>query len=602
MRHGPILAPQQAKETMSLTATLSQMFGDAFASQGLDSSYGAVVVSARPDLAQFQCNGSMAAAKTARKNPREVAQSVIDSLGDTTPFADLSLAGPGFINITLTDSYLAGYVDSLQEPSRFGTEVSDSKKIVVDYGGPNVAKELHVGHLRPAIIGESIKRTLKFLGNDVVSDVHLGDWGMPYGQLIAELEDRFPELPYFDESQTDGYPNESPVTIDDLQVMYPEASARAKADQEFAARARAAVVALQDGRPGYRALWQHMRNISIDAIKKVYDRLNVHFDLWHGESTINHRLQPMVKRLVEDGYAYESDGALVIDVMTDEDTKELPPFLLIKSDGASLYTTWDLATIEDRVEDLGAKELIYVVDVRQSLHFEQVFRAAYKTGIAPDGTVLDHSGNGTVNGPDGKPFKTRDGGLLRLRELIDMVVARAAERLEENEIATDFGDAEKADIAEKVGLAALKYGDLQNHRSSNYIFDVDRFTSFDGKTGPYLLYGAVRMQSVLRESGSRGLAAGPLIAPTVDQERNLMLQLARLPEVVARAAEHRAPNHIAEYAYELVADFSRFYEACHILREQDMERQASWLHLIELALAELTLLLDLLGIDVPERM
>ncbi len=587
---------------MSLTATLSQTFGDAFASQGLDRSFGLVVVSARPDLAQFQCNGAMAAAKDAHKNPREVAQSVIDSLEDTAPFAGLELAGPGFINITLTDSYLADYVQSLDAASRFGTVAQAAKKMVIDYGGPNVAKELHVGHLRPAIIGESIKRIFRFLGHDVIGDVHLGDWGMPYGQLIAELEERQPDLPYFDKSRIDQYPAVSPVSIEDLQVMYPEASARAKEDAEFAARARAAIVDLHKGRPGYLALWQHMRDVSIEAIRAVYERLNVEFDLWHGESTINHRLAPMVKRLSAAGYAIESDGALIIEVMTDQDTKEVPPFLLLKSDGASLYTTWDLATIEERIAEMDIAEMIYVVDVRQALHFEQVFRAAYKTGIAPKEVVLDHSGNGTVNGPDGKPFKTRDGGLLRLRELIDMVVERAAERLEENALATEFDAAEKSVIAEKVGVAALKYGDLQNHRSSNYTFDVDRFTSFDGKTGPYLLYGAVRMKSVLRESANRGLQAGAIVAPEQEQERNLMLQLARLPEVVERAAAHRAPNHIAEYAYELVADFSRFYEACHILREQDAARQSSWLHLVELTLEELTLLLDLLGIEVPERM
>ncbi len=585
---------------MSLAANLSEIFGDAFASQGLDRSFGLVVVSARPDLAQFQCNGAMPAAKRAGRNPRDVAEGVLGAIADRSPFADLGLAGPGFINITLTDEYLASYIDGLDP--RYGTRLQESKKTIVDYGGPNVAKELHVGHLRTAIIGESVKRVLRFLGHDVLGDVHLGDWGMPYGQLIAELEDRFPELPYFDETQTDGYPESSPVAIEDLQIMYPEAAVRAKNDEEFAARARAAVVELQAGRPGYRALWQHMRDVSIAAMEKVYDRLNVQFDLWYGESTINHRLQPMVKRLVEDGYAYESDGALVIEVMTDEDTKEIPPFLLLKSDGASLYTTWDLATIEDRVEDLGAEVVLYFVDVRQGLHFEQVYRAAYKTGIAPKEVVLEHPGNGTVNGPDGKPFRTRDGGLLTLRELIDMVVARAGERIEENALATEFDAEEKAQIAEMVGLAALKYGDLQNHRSSNYVFDVDRFTSFDGKTGPYLLYGAVRMKSILRETGSRSLTAGPIVAPDREQERNLMLQLARFPEVVERTAEHRAPNHIAEYAYELVAEFSRFYEACHILNEEDPARQASWIGLVETTLAELTALLDLLGIDVPERM
>ncbi|MDJ0925607.1 MAG: arginine--tRNA ligase [Acidimicrobiia bacterium] len=587
---------------MSLITTLADIVGDAFESQGFERAFGEIAVSARPDLAQFQCNGAMPAAKQAGKNPRDVAQAVIDAIADTSPFAELGIAGPGFINLTLTDEYLAGYIDELDDACHFGVPQQAPKRVVVDYGGPNVAKELHVGHVRPAIIGESVKRILRALGHDVIGDIHLGDWGMPYGQLIAEIADRYPELPYFDEAKVDGYPSEAPVSIEDLQELYPLAAARAKADEDFAARARAAVVDLQEGRPGYRALWQHMRDVSIEAMTKVYDRLNVHFDLWHGESTVNHRLAPMTRRLFEDGFAYESEGALVIEVMTDEDTKEIPPMLLVKSDGATLYTTWDLATIEDRVEELGAEEMIYIVDVRQSLHFEQVFRAAYKTGIAPEGTVLDHSGNGTVNGPDGKPFRTRDGGLLTLRDLVDMVVARAAKRLEENELATEFPPAEKAAIAERVGLAALKYGDLQNHRSSNYIFDIERFTSFDGKTGPYLLYGAVRMNSLLREAAGRSVESGRVVAPEREQERNLMLQLARLPEVIERAAQHRAPNHVAEYAYELVADFSRFYEACHILRESDPARQASWLRLVETTLAELSLVLELLGIDVPERM
>ena len=587
---------------MSLISQLSQVFGDAFEAQGLERAYGEVVVSARPDLAQFQCNGAMPAAKRAGRNPRDLAQAVIDTIEDTSHFSELALAGPGFINITLTDGYLGKYVDSLGSDPTLGVAPRPGRRIVIDYGGPNVAKELHVGHLRPAIIGESVKRTLRALGHDVTGDVHLGDWGMPYGQLIIELEDRYPGLPYFDPQRTEGYPTDPPVSIEDLQELYPIAAARAKQDEAFAARARAAVVELQDGRPGYRALWQHMRNVSIEAIKAVYDRLDVEFDLWHGESTINRRLQPMIKRLVEDGYAVESGGALIIEVMTDEDTKEVPPLILLKSDGASLYTTWDLATIEDRIDELGAEEIIYIVDVRQGLHFEQVFRAAHKTGIAPPTVILEHSGNGTVNGPDGKPFKTREGGLLTLRELIDMVASRAAERLEENELATEFDDAEKAAIAERVGLAALKYGDLQNHRSSNYIFDIDRFTSFDGKTGPYLLYGAVRMKSVLREAAERGIKSGPVIAPVQEQERNLMLQLTRLPEVVERAGELRAPNHVAEYAYELVAEFSRFYEKCHILREADPARQASWLRLVETTLAELSLLLDLLTIEIPERM
>jgi arginyl-tRNA synthetase len=587
---------------MSLVSELSAIFGDAFESLGIYRAFGEVGVSQRPELAQFQCNGALPAAKPAGKNPRQLAQEVIDAVGDRREFAVLDIAGPGFINITLADEYLVAAVNRMASDDRLSLAPPQSKNIVVDYGGPNVAKELHVGHLRPAIIGESVKRILRALGNHVIGDVHLGDWGTPQGQLIVELESRHPEWVYFDPLATGPYPEEPPVTMNVLQEAYPVASQRAKDDLAFSEAARRAVVELQDGRPGYIALWQHMRNVSVDAIKAVYDRLGVEFDLWHGESTINDRLAPMVDRLVEAGFAVESEGALIIDVAEPDDTKEIPPLMLVKSDGATLYTTWDVATIEDRVETMGAQEMVYVVDVRQSLHFEQVFRAARKTGIAGDAVVLEHAGNGTVNGLDGKPLKTRDGGLPLLRGLIDDVERRAAERLEENHLATEYPDAERVEIARTVGLAALKYGDLRNHRASNYIFDIDRFTSFEGKTGPYLLYGAVRMKSILREAALRSIEVGEVMPAIVDQDRNLMLQVLRFPEVVERAAEFWAPNHIAEYAYELVADFSRFYEACHILGEDDPAIQAGWLGLVALTLRTLTAALDLLGIEIPERM
>ena len=587
---------------MTLLSQLSDRFGDAFDALGLDRAFGDVVVSQRPELAQFQCNGALPAAKPAGKNPRELAQQVIDVLDETDGFAELSIAGPGFINISLSDAALAEYVNQVAADDRIGVPEVAAKRIVVDYGGPNVAKELHVGHLRPAIIGESVKRILRYLGHDVVGDVHLGDWGAPMGQLIVELQERQPDLVYFDPLVSGPYPSESPVTIEDLQEMYPIAAARAKDDLVFRERASRAVVELQEGRPGYRALWQHFRDVSIEAIKAVYDRLGVQFELWHGESTINHRLGPMIDRLRDLGLAHESDGALVIDVSEPSDTKEIPPLMLVKSDGGTLYTSWDVATIEDRVEELRAEEMLYFVDVRQGLHFEQVYRAARKAGIVDPGIVLEHAGNGTVNGPDGKPFKTRTGGLLRLRDLIDQIVARARDRLDENHLAEEYPDDERSDIAEKVGLAALKFGDLHNHRTSNYAFDIERFTSFDGKTGPYLLYGAVRMKSILRNGADAGLAAGAIIPPTNDAERNLMLQLVRLPEVVQRAGELRAPNHIAEYAFELTADFSRFYEACHILSEEDAGRQASWLALVAVTLRSLELLLELMAIEVPERM
>jgi arginyl-tRNA synthetase len=587
---------------MSIFRQLSSVFGDAFASLGLDREFGDVVVSQRPELAQFQCNGALPAAKPAGRNPRELAEQVIGALIDTSPFADLSIAGPGFINITLTDDYLGRYVADVADDARFGLDPVAPKTIVVDYGGPNVAKELHVGHLRTAIIGESLKRLLRFAGHTVIGDVHLGDWGTNMGQLIVEMEERHPEWPYFDPLFTGPYPDESPVGMDDLQEIYPVAAAKAKEDFAYAERARRATVELQGARPGYRALWQHFRDESIDAIQAVYEDLGVEFDLWHGESTINDRLAPMVSRLVDSGAAVESDGALIIDIARDDDTKEIPPLLLVKSDGATLYTTWDVATIEDRVEALGVDEIIYVVDVRQALHFEQVFRAAQRTGIASPDVHLEHAGVGTVNGPGGRPLKTRDGNLPLLRDLIADAKAKAAERLDENHLATEYPAAEREEIAEIVGVAALKYGDLRNHRSSDYVFDLDRFTSFDGKTGPYLLYGAVRMQSILRNAQAQDLDPGQILAPSVPAERNLMLQLVRLPFVVERAAEHRAPNHLAEYAYEMVAAFSRFYEACHILSETDASRQASWLALVDLSLRQVRLLLDLLGIVTPARM
>ncbi len=587
---------------MSLLTVLSGILAGAFEEAGLDGSFGAVVVSARPDLGQFQCNGALAAAKLVERNPRDLAVSVVAALPVDGIFSETSVAGPGFINLVVTDEFLAIHTNEVAGDARLGVPVAQPRRMVVDYGGPNVAKELHVGHLRPAVIGESLKRLFRFLGHEVVGDVHLGDWGTPMGQLIVELEERRPELPYFDSRFTGPYPEVSPVTIEDLQEMYPVAAARAADDLAYGERSRRATLELQDGRAGYRALWQHFRDVSVAALRAVYDDLGVEFDLWHGESTVADRLGPLTERLVAEGHAVESDGALVITVARPDDTKVIPPMMLVKSDGATLYTTWDLATIEDRIETLGTEVMIYVVDVRQSLHFEQVFRAARTTGIAPPGTVLDHAGNGTVNGPDGKPFKTREGGLLRLRDLMAMVERRAMERLDENALAVDYPDAERRRIARQVGLAALKFGELHNHRTSNYVFDIERFTSFEGKTGPYLLYGAVRIQSILRKAADRGLRPGPVVPPTFEPERDLMLALARLPEVIDRAAEQRAPNHLAEYAYELVTDFNRFYEACHILREEDPDRRGSWLALVDLTLRQLELLLGLLVIEIPERM
>ncbi|RPI24144.1 MAG: arginine--tRNA ligase, partial [Actinobacteria bacterium] len=507
------------------------------------------------------------------------------------------------VNLTVGDGHLAGYVQAMESDRRLGVPVPERPEtVVVDYGGPNMSKSLHVGHLRAAIIGESVKRLLRFIGHVVFGDIHMGDWGLPVGQLIVEMQRRRPDLPYFEPGFSGPYPERSPVTLDDLSDMYPEAVARCARDPEEAERARQATLDLQRGRPGYVALWRHFHDTSVAGQRRDFDALGVEFDLYWGESTVQERIEPMIRRLLEDGIARESEGALVVDVAEPGDTREVPPLLLTRSDGSYLYSTTDLATVEARVDELGAGVILYVVDARQGLHFEQVFRAARRSGIAPEGTVLEHVAFGTVNGPDGKPFKTREGGVLRLEDLIQLVAEAARRRLDEADIAGGYGEEERGRIATQVGLAALKFGDLSNHRTSNYLFDLDRFTSFEGKTGPYLQYGAVRIKSILRNAEDRGLAPGTIASTGDAAERSLMLWLVRLPEVMERAAELRAPNVLTEYAYELVGDFNRFYEANHILRQADPAIQASWLGLVDLTLRTLTLLLDLLGIEVPERM
>ncbi|MBT8216171.1 MAG: arginine--tRNA ligase [Acidimicrobiia bacterium] len=585
---------------MSLLSSLTDRFADAYQASGLERALGAVTVSDRPDLAQFQNNGALAAARGAGRPPRDIAADVIAAAGDPEVFSDLSVAGPGFINISLTDSYLGRHVDRLAADSRFGAVAHDpDRRVLIDFGGPNVAKAMHVGHLRSSLIGDSLQRVFRFAGYTVLSDIHFGDWGTQMGQLIIEAQLRKPDLPYFDPGFTGPYPEEPPFTLEDLQEMYPAVAARTKADPAEAERAREATLELQQGRPGYRALWQHFWNVSHDSQQRDFAQLGVGFDLWHGESTVHDRVAPMLERMQD--VATEDAGALIIDVAEEADTKEVPPLLLTKSDGGYLYGTTDLATIDNRVA-MKVDEALYVVDARQSLHFEQVFRAAYKAGIASQSMILEHVPFGTMNGPDGKPFKTREGGVLRLDDLIGLVRDAALARLDEAELATEYDEEERRDIAEKVGLAALKYGDLSNNRASNYVFDLDRFTAFEGKTGPYLLYGAVRIKSILRKAADADLVPGSIIAPTVDPERRLMLELSRFPEVIERTIESRAPNHLAEFAYDVVTAFNRFYEECHILSERDAERQASWLGLVELTLAMVSTLLDLLGIEIPERM
>lgn len=587
----------------SLREQLTTIVADTFATCGYDRKYGDVQLSNRTDLSQFQCNGALAAARQYSTNPRQIAQAVVDKLTALTLFQSVTIAGAGFINLTLADDFLVEHVRSLAADPRHNCAlVAQPRKVIVDYGGANIAKPMHIGHMRAAIIGESLKRLTRFLGHAVLGDVHLGDWGLPMGMVISELAARHPDWPYFDPDHQDPYPAESPVTIADLEELYPTASKRTKEDPAALEAARLATFDLQNGRPGYFALWRHFMEVSLSELRRDYADLNVAFDLWLGESDTRNRVMPLIERLQKEGYAHESQGALIVDVAEPADTKEIPPLLLIKSDGAILYGTTDLATIEQRVEEFGAELMLYVVDKRQSNHFQQVFRAAHKTGVAGPTVTLEHIAFGTMNGKDGKPFKTRAGGVLKLRTLIEMVVDKAQERLAEVEIAKNYNETEKAEIARLVGIATLKYADLMNHRTIDYAFDLDRFSAFEGRTGPYLLYTLTRTKSILRKAVEQGLALGPIIAPTDDGERALLLKFAELPDVLTLAFSERAPNHLCEYAYTLATTFNHFYHDHHILSEAQPTQQASWLAVAACTVNLLELVLDLLGIQTPERM
>ena len=588
---------------MSLLQSLTERLAAAFEEVGLDGSFGEVVVSQRPELAQFQCNGALPAAKTAERNPRQLAEDVIAAVDTAELIASLDVAGPGFINITLTDEAIARWVQTTAADERLGVPItSQPLNLVVDYGGPNVAKAMYVGHLRSTIIGDSLQRLARFVGHQVTTDIHFGDWGTQMGMLLVAVEESQPDLPYFDPDFSGDYPESSPVTLADLQELYPTMAARAREDAELSERIARATYELQRGRPGYRALWQHFVTVSQTSQRRDFHDLGVEFDLWYGESTVEDLIEPMIDRLAQTGVARQSQGALVVDVARESDKAEIPPLLLTKTDGAYLYSSTDVATIQMRVTRLEADAIWYVVDGRQALHFEQVFRAARKGGILPDGVAVEHIGFGTMNGPDGKPFQTRKGGVIRLADLIEMVKEAALSELDNREIASDYSEEERTEIATRVGLAALKYGDLSNQRTTNYIFDLVRFTSFEGKTGPYLLYPAVRTSSLLAKASEMGFSSGPIVAPSLEAERNLMLRLLRLPETILRTYETRSPNHLAEFAYEVASDINRFWESCNVLREPDPERRASWLTLVETSGRLLRQILDLLGIAVPERM
>lgn len=594
-----------------LTQILSKKMQEVFEALGYDTSYASVGLSVRPDLCQFQCNGAMPLAKSLRKSPLQISQEIVEKLSQRDDFDEIfssaQAVAPGFINLNLNDSYLAAHVNRIANDEKLMIQTLENEKtIVIDYGGPNIAKPLHVGHLRTAIIGEALKRLYRHLGYKVIGDAHLGDWGLQMGMIISEIERTQPELPYFDKNFDGEYPTDAPFTLDDLSEIYPRISGKIKEKDEngeptanaksLEAAAKEATFELQNGRKGYRALWKHIVNLSVADLKENYRRLLVDFDLWYGESDSHDYIPPMLDKLKSQNALMESDGALVADVSEESDKKEVPPIILVKSDGSYIYGTTDLATLDQRMQDFSPAEVLYVVDARQSLHFTQVFRAAHRYGIVPTDTKLEFVGFGTMNGKDGKPFKTRDGGVLRLSDLIQMVVDNAAGKIHNKE------DIDVKEVAEKVGISVLKFADLSNYRTKDYVFDIEKFSSFEGKTGPYLLYSIVRIKNILRKLEEENSKAGQILPAFSDVERDLQLKLDEFNSVLWLTAKDNAPNYLCEYLYDLSTLMNSFYHNHHIITETDAMRKASWQSLLSVVLKTLTTGLDILAIPVPEKM
>ena len=585
-----------------LTDYMAEELSAAFEKAGYDSSYGKVGVSNRPDLCEYQCNGAMVGAKAYKKAPFMIADDVVGNLADSKVFSMKEMVKPGFINLKVSEEFLADYLKEMEKDEKLGADTAkEPKTIVIDYGGPNVAKPLHVGHLRSAIIGESIKRIGRFVGHKVIGDVHLGDWGLQMGLIITELKHRQPELVYFDDSYTGEYPAEAPFTISELEEIYPCASGKSKEDEAYRQEALEATHLLQQGKPGYMALWNHIMSVSVTDLKRNYANLNVSFDLWKKESDAQPYIPDMVEMMKEKGFAYEDQGALVVDVKEETDTKEIPPCMLLKSDGASLYTTTDLATIVERMKLFQPDEILYVVDKRQELHFIQVFRCARKTGLVEEDTRLSFLGFGTMNGKDGKPFKTREGGVMRLENLIADIDEEMFTKIVENR---SVRDKDARDTAKIVGLAAIKYGDLSNQATKDYIFDVDRFTSFEGNTGPYILYTIVRIKSILNRYVEAGgnLEAGEILPASNGSEKNLMLQLSGFGSMIESAFEEKAPHKICAYIYEVSNAFNSFYHETKILSEENQAQKESYIRLLQLTKRVLETSIDLLGFEAPDKM
>lgn len=585
-----------------LLELITEEFEKAFEQNEYDKKLGKVVVSNRPDLCQYQCNGAMAGAKLYHKAPIMIANQVVESLQNNEMFESVEAVMPGFINIKLNSEFVAKYLNDMKEADKYGCENKAPETIVIDYGGANVAKPLHVGHLRSAVIGESVKRIERFMGNKVISDVHLGDWGLQMGLIITELECRKPDLVYFDESYTGEYPEEAPFTISELEEIYPCASAKSKVDEEFKEKAHQATLKLQSGYAPYTAIWKHIMKVSVEDLKKNYGNLNVDFDLWKGESDAQPYIPGLIQDLIDKKLAYESQGALVVDISKEDDTKELPPCIVRKSDGAALYATSDLATIIQREQDYKPNHYIYVADKRQELHFTQVFRVSKKANIVDENTKMEFLGFGTMNGKDGKPFKTRDGGVMRLESLIAQINKAVYDKIMENRTVSEE---EANNTAKIVGLAALKYGDLSNQASKDYIFDIDRFASFEGNTGPYILYTIVRIKSILEkykaESGNADVNL-PVINTDNGSQMQLMLEVAKFNEIIENAAEELAPHKICSYVYDLSNAFNRFYHETKILAEEDQTKKAGYIALINLTINVLEQCIDLLGFSAPDRM
>lgn len=594
-----------------LKRTLSEAVAAAFASLGLPADLGRVTASDRPDLADFQSNGALAAAKRVGKNPRELASAVAEHLRGDGRLASVEVAGPGFINLKLAEGELSRRANEIAADPRAGGELVEApRRVLVDYGGPNVAKPMHVGHLRSSIIGESIKRLYRFRGDEVVGDAHFGDWGYQMGLLIGAVTDENPTIAAAVEAwnaRTDLPANWielepaefEAIALADLDRLYPVAAAKGKAEPAYRDRARKLTAELQAKRPGAYLLWRRFAKVTRVALERDFHALGVDFDLWKGESDVDPLIEPMVADLAAKGLLVDDQGAKIVRVAREGDKRELPPLLVVSSEGSAMYGTTDLATILDRKNTFDPQLVIYCVDQRQADHFEIVFRAAYLADYAKDGQ-LEHIGFGTMNGTDGKPFKTREGGVLKLNDLIQMTRDKARERLHEAGLGENLPEAEFEDIADKVAVAALKFADLQNFRGTSYVFDLDRFTSFEGKTGPYLLYQAVRVKSLLRKAAGEGAQGGPVVIAE-PAERDLALTLDAFDAALTEAYDKKAPNAVAEHAYRLSQSFSKFYAACPILQAEPAVR-ASRLTLAQTTLRQLEQALDLLGVAVPERM